>query len=293
MTKSLAFSLVAFAAIGGGTLSGCGSEPAIQVQVAEATPAATPGAAAGPAAVAAQPDSAAAVPAPVALPPSHPRLDAPVQQAPPLAPGAVMPANHPPLDGATQSAPPLQPGAVMPANHPPMGGAAPAGMELAPVDPALGSGEKAIAWQVPSGWAAVPPSSNMRRAQYRVPGKGGDAECAVFYFGPGQGGDPQSNAERWASQFVGPDGQSGSAKMTTRQLEANGVRILFVETKGTYLAGSMMGGPGKAVPAQALLGAIAEGPDANWFFKMTGPESTIDAQRVAFEQMLKSLKKGS
>ena len=27
------------------------------------------------------------------------------------------------------------------------------------------------------------PSSSMRRAQYRVPGAGGDAECVVFYFG--------------------------------------------------------------------------------------------------------------
>ncbi len=291
MTKSLVFSLVAFAAIGGGVLSGCGSEPTIQVQVAEATPAPVAGAA--PAGVAVQPSPAAAAAAPIGMPPSHPSLDAPVQQAPPLAPGAVMPANHPPLDGATQSAPPLQPGAKMPANHPPMGGAAPAGMELAPVDPNLGSGDKAIAWQVPSGWEAVPPSSNLRRAQYRVPGKGGDAECAVFYFGPGQGGDPQSNAERWASQFVGPDGQPGSVKATTRQIEGGGVKVLFVEAKGTYLAGSMMGGPGNPVPGQALLGAIAEGPDANWFFKMTGPEATIDSQRSAFEQMLKSLKKGN
>ena len=29
----------------------------------------------------------------------------------------------------------------------------------------------------------------MRRAQYRISGSGGDAECVVFYFGPGQGGD--------------------------------------------------------------------------------------------------------
>jgi hypothetical protein len=178
-----------------------------------------------------------------------------------------------------------------------MGAMPPAGMggsmALLPVDPSLGSGDKAIAWEVPAGWVAVPPSSTMRRAQYRVPGKGGDAECAVFYFGPGQGGDPQSNAERWAAQFVGADGQPGSVKMTTREIAAEGVKVLFVETKGTYMAGSMMGGPGTPVAGQALLGAIAEGPDANWFFKMTGPEATVEGQRAAFEQMLKSLKKGS
>jgi hypothetical protein len=48
----------------------------------------------------------------------------------------------------------------------------------------------------------------MRRAQYKVPGPAGAGECVVFYFGPGQGGDAQSNAERWASQFTQPGGRS-------------------------------------------------------------------------------------
>ena len=38
-----------------------------------------------------------------------------------------------------------------------------------------------------------------------------------------------------------------------------------------------------------LLGAIAEGPDANWFFKVTGPEVTVKANQGAFEKMLQSL----
>ena len=46
----------------------------------------------------------------------------------------------------------------------------------------------------------------MRHAQYRVPGGNGDGECIVFYFGPGEGGDPMSNARRWAGQFDQPDG---------------------------------------------------------------------------------------
>jgi hypothetical protein len=39
-----------------------------------------------------------------------------------------------------------------------------------------------------------------------------------------------------------------------------------------------------------LLGAIAQGPDANWFFKFTGPAGTVRAQRAAFEGMIRSLK---
>jgi hypothetical protein len=42
-----------------------------------------------------------------------------------------------------------------------------------------------------------------------------------------------------------------------------------------------------------LLGSIAEGPDAPWFFKMTGPQATVEANREAFEAMMKSLRTGS
>jgi hypothetical protein len=39
-----------------------------------------------------------------------------------------------------------------------------------------------------------------------------------------------------------------------------------------------------------LLGAIAAGPDAPWFFKFTGPETTVRAQREAFAKLLGSLR---
>jgi hypothetical protein len=41
-----------------------------------------------------------------------------------------------------------------------------------------------------------------------------------------------------------------------------------------------------------LLGAIARGPDANWFFKATGPQKTLEANRAAFEAMVRSLRSG-
>jgi hypothetical protein len=129
----------------------------------------------------------------------------------------------------------------------------------------------------------------MRRAQYRVPGDAGDGECVVFYFGAGQGGDAQANANRWAGQFEQPDGRDSTEAMRTRMLNVNGVSVTLVEVNGTYRAGSMMGGATDAKPDYMLLGAIAEGPDANWFFKFTGPEDTVKAHQEAFEKMLQSL----
>lgn len=196
-----------------------------------------------------------------------------------------LPPGHPPLPGQEPTA-----GQDLPPGHPPMAGQ---GMELPPVDPALGTGASGLAWEAPDSWQAVTPSSSMRRAQYRVPGEAGDAECAVFYFGPGQGGDPMANARRWASQFVQPDGGDPVAAMKTERFEVNGRNVLLVETTGTYQVGPMMGGTGEPLPDYMLLGAIAEGPDASWFFKLTGPEATVEAQREGFRRMLESLRAGA
>ena len=48
-------------------------------------------------------------------------------------------------------------------------------------------------------------------------------------------------------------------------------------------------GPG---PNYMLLGAVAEGPDANWFFRAIGPRDTLERQREAFERLVSSIKPG-
>lgn len=232
---------------------GCAKEPALNVQQQPA--ATTPPAATQ----AAMPTTAAeAAASPQELPPGHP-------------PTGGMPAGHPPIDAAAQGA-----------------------LQIAPVAPGAGEGAAALTWTAPPSWTAEPPANSMRRAQYRVPGPGGDGECVVFYFGPGQGGDAMSNAERWASQFVGADGQPATSTRKTRTATVNGIEVLFVEAAGTYQSGSMVGmGEGVAKPDWALLGAVASGPDANWFFKFTAPRATLEANRGAFDAMVASLAAGN
>ena len=41
-----------------------------------------------------------------------------------------------------------------------------------------------------------------------------------------------------------------------------------------------------------LLGAIVQGPDANWFFKLTGPRDTIEANRSGFDSLIGSMRAG-
>jgi hypothetical protein len=151
-----------------------------------------------------------------------------------------------------------------------------------------------LAWEVPEGWVEETPASSMRRAQYRVPGPGGDGECIVFYFGPGQGGDAAANAVRWAQQFKQPDGSSSVDRMQMAALEGARVPVQVVEVTGTYDGGmTMTDAPAERKAGYMLLGAIAQGADAPWFFKFTAPEATARAHRESFETMLRSIRAGN
>jgi len=204
-----------------------------------------------------------------------------------------------PKDAATTAkAPPLMSGrtdGALPPGHPPVNaGATPPAGGLPPVPEGAGTGDAALAWTSPSGWIAEKPASAMRRAQYKVPGKAGDGECVVFYFGPGQGGDPMANAKRWADMFTTADGSSAASTMKTSEIEVGGLKVFVVEVAGTYSGGmTMTAAPATPMPGYRLLGAVAPGPDANWYFKFTGPDATVNQQRDAFTSMVKSLKHGA
>jgi len=72
------------------------------------------------------------------------------------------------------------------------------------------------------------------------------------------------------------------------------IPVLLVEVTGTDIGiGGMGGAPsGPERPDYMLLGAIAQGPDANWFFRATGPRATIEPQRSAIEGMIRSISRG-
>jgi len=174
----------------------------------------------------------------------------------------------------------------LPPGHPPVGGP-----ETSPAVPAPSPGAQELMWKPPRGWVQEPPASSMRRAQYRIPGAAGPGECVVFYFGPGQGGDAEANAARWAGQFRSADGGPVAA-VKKSAIKVGDIPVLLVEVTGTYVGG-MGGSPsGPERPDYMLLGAVARGPDANWFFRVTGPRATVEPQRSAFEGMIRSLSRG-
>jgi hypothetical protein len=153
--------------------------------------------------------------------------------------------------------------------------------------PAPASSAGGISWTVPARWTTGQGSS-MRVATYSVPGAGGAAagECAVFFFGPGQGGGVDDNVARWGKQFEGAPGP------TTRIQQAGGLRVTRAEVVGTYLApgGPMMQSTGKKT-GYRLLGAIVEAPGGNVFFKLTGPAATVSGAQAEFDALVASMRK--
>jgi hypothetical protein len=192
---------------------------------------------------------------------------------------AAVPAS-PAAGAAAPQVPPL------PA-HPPAeaGGAAPNGTPT-PAAPDQGAPEQpasTLAFDLPAGWRSTPPATRMRLAQATLAGPGGPAELGVFYFGPGQGGSADANIARWTGQISGGKPQQGS-------FTANGLKVTWVDARGTLKASSMGMGPSSEQPNARLLGAVVEGPGGPWFFKATGPEATLGPQRDAFLAMLHGLR---
>lgn len=147
-----------------------------------------------------------------------------------------------------------------------------------------------VSWSIPEGWAVMGPRP-MRAATYLIGEGDNESECAVFFFGTGQGGDVQSNISRWIGQFQQPDGSDSKAKAQTGHLDVNGLHVTTIDLTGTYMSGGMMGQAPVPKPGFRLLGAIVEAPEGPLFFKLTGPEKAIAEIKPDFDNLIANLKK--
>jgi len=148
------------------------------------------------------------------------------------------------------------------------------------------STDPGVTWTVPKGWLTQI-EGQMRIATYIVPGAapGEDAECAVFYFGPGAGGGVEMNLQRWQDEFESVETRESKPRTV------GGIAIATLAVSGTY-SGHTMRTDAAAGPHEhwALRGAIAQGPQGDVFFKLTGPAATVAAAAPRFDAMLGSIR---
>ncbi len=155
-----------------------------------------------------------------------------------------------------------------------------------------------LQWTVPGPWTALDaPKSGPQKASYHIPTAGNDKEegtLDVLFYGTGAEGSPDKQFSAWFKQFDGDVGPTAKReKFTVGKLE-----VETVEVAGTYKIplGPAMG-PKKKSPMQMvkenfrLFGAVVKTPDrGNWFFKLTGPNDSIEAARGGWRTLLESVK---
>lgn len=152
------------------------------------------------------------------------------------------------------------------------------------------SGE--LSYTAPGEWIQHPPTSQMRKDQYLMPGpEGKDAAELVVYHFPEMGGMVQANINRWYGQIQQPDGSDTASRAKTETMQVDGIEVTTVYVTGTYLKPKNpmdMAGPKDEMTGYAMLAAIVETEQGPWFFKATGPEETLTHWRPTFDDFVKT-----
>jgi hypothetical protein len=138
-------------------------------------------------------------------------------------------------------------------------------------------GDGTLNWAVPATWLPKPPAP-MRKASYTVSSDAGEADFSISSFG-GAAGGLEGNLNRWRNQLQLPP-LSAAELASQSSVVANGpLRFTVVD-----YAGQMQAGPSR------ILGAVLPLENETYFFKMTGPDAAVAAQKSAFIEFLKTVK---
>ena len=151
----------------------------------------------------------------------------------------------------------------------------PASMASTPVPTANGDG---LLWTAPAHWTSKPASA-MRRATYAIPGANGSrGELAVTAF-PGNVGGNLANVNRWRGQIqLEPVGEHELGKLLEHH-DAGRLHIDVVDIKADT-----------GTDPQRIIGAIVPIEDSTWFFKFSGPDSLLTAEKPAIVEFLKTIR---
>lgn len=138
---------------------------------------------------------------------------------------------------------------------------------------------------VPVEWVQAPGASAMRKAEFMLPGPGGDVTLVILRFAGGAG-TAEQNIARWTGQMTLAEGTQAE----TIAVEANGLKIGGVDLRGGFAGQSMPGAPPSPAVADARLLAVAiEGSGDPYYFKLVGSAKTIDVWAPAWTALLSSL----
>lgn len=143
------------------------------------------------------------------------------------------------------------------------------------------------------GWIQESPSSTMRLAQFRLPSPDrsiDDAELAVF---SGIGGTVQDNLNRWFGQFRQADGSNSRERARVQEFTVGGMATTIADLSGTFTGGGMPMSKPVEKTGYRLLAAIVEGSSDIYYFKLVGPEETVEQWAGSFGEFIGNLRSPS
>ena len=135
-------------------------------------------------------------------------------------------------------------------------------------------------FKLPAGWTEQPPSS-MRVASFAVAGAEGQAADVAVIPLPGMVGRDLEMVNMWRSQVHLDKIDAAEMDRLAAKAQVGGAEARLFDMAASAPA------EGEKFPLRVLV-AMLDREGAAWFFKMTGPDALVKAQREAFVEFLKS-----
>jgi hypothetical protein len=156
----------------------------------------------------------------------------------------------------------------------------------APAKAATPAKPSEVVYEAPAGWQKAENPNPMRKATFKIPRAEGDPEDAELAVSQA-GGTVDANVQRWAGQFE----RSKDDPVARKQMKVGDLDVTVVELHGTFAGGGMPGAaPAGPKPNWAMLGAIVETQGSLTFFKLTGPEKTVQSAKPAFDKFVEGFR---
>ena len=138
-------------------------------------------------------------------------------------------------------------------------------------------------------WKKVAPKSRIVEFEFSVPAIEGDEQPGRVTV-MGAGGGIEANIDRWIAQFSQPDGGETKARAKIDEKTIGGQKVYVVDIAGTYDDRPPFAGNGVMREKYRMLSMIIETEKlGNYFVKFYGPEATVEKNKGAFDEMVKSL----
>lgn len=142
-----------------------------------------------------------------------------------------------------------------------------------------------LAFTASAPWKVSEEKRPMSAGTITLPGKDGAPELsAVFYhFGPGQGGDLNSNIQRWEAMFTAEP----APKTAKEEFDFGKEKATLVSITGTY-TGSRFSPEKEPRADWLLLAAVIPSAEGDVYVRFVGPSAAVTAAKDDFKKLLQT-----